>query len=532
MRGCANADMSDTGMGMEKMMRRSLLAAAAAVMIGGGASAQELRVGVQNMAPFLDPGRDFSNVGSQFYVNAFDPMIGKDHARIESAWLPGIATAWKQVSPTVMELTLRDDVVFHNGEKMTAEDVVFSIERIINPTFPPYNVRKRDTLPNIAAVEMVDARTVRVIAAKPEPLFETLLNTQQTMIVPKKYIAGLTGDPNQLENTDYEAFALKPVGTGAYRIAEFVPNQRLVYVRHDAYWGPKAPLAKVTVTRIPELSSRITALKNGEVDIITNVPPDQLSVLEGDAKLKVEGMVTPIFHNTENPKMANPKLRQALSLAIDRKTMNEALWGGRAVVPSSHTYPQFGALYMPELSTFEYNPAKARQLLKEAGYDGFPIRFDTGAAYYTNALLATQAIQEMWAEVGVKMQINVDEVWSGRDPTMMARNWSNPLYFPDPVGSFGIMWAPTGNSATEGRFKPDAAYEAMWERFRFSTDLAERKKAYAELMGWIKENPPVLPLYQPYESYGLRRGVAWKPLPGHIPYVLDFRAGKLVLSAN
>ena len=528
--------MSDTGMGMEKMMRRSLLAAAAAVMIGGGASAQELRVGVQNMAPFLDPGRDFSNVGSQFYVNAFDPMIGKDHARIESAWLPGIATAWKQVSPTVMELTLRDDVVFHNGEKMTAEDVVFSIERIINPTFPPYNVRKRDTLPNIAAVEMVDARTVRVIAAKPEPLFETLLNTQQTMIVPKKYIAGLTGDPNQLENTDYEAFALKPVGTGAYRIAELVPNQRLVYVRHDAYWGPKAPLAKVTVTRIPELSSRITALKNGEVDIITNVPPDQLSVLEGDAKLKVEGMVTPIFHviifNTENPKMANPKLRQALSLAIDRKTMNEALWGGRAVVPSSHTYPQFGALYMPELSTFEYNPAKARQLLKEAGYDGFPIRFDTGAAYYTNALLATQAIQEMWAEVGVKMQINVDEVWSGRDPTMMARNWSNPLYFPDPVGSFGIMWAPTGNSATEGRFKPDAAYEAMWERFRFSTDLAERKKAYAELMGWIKENPPVLPLYQPYESYGLRRGVAWKPLPGHIPYVLDFRAGKLVLSAN
>jgi peptide/nickel transport system substrate-binding protein len=138
----------------------------------------------------------------------------------------------------------------------------------------------------------------------------------------------------------------------------------------------------------------------------------------------------------------------------------------------------------------------------------------------------------MWAEVGVKMQINVDEVWSGRDPTMMARNWSNPLYFPDPVGSFGIMWAPTGNSATEGRFKPDAAYEAMWERFRFSTDLAERKKAYAELMGWIKENPPVLPLYQPYESYGLRRGVSWKPLPGHIPYVLDFRAGKLVLSAN
>jgi len=518
------------------MMRRSILAAAAATLIGGAASAQELRVGVQNMAPWLDPGRDFSNVGSQFYVNAFEPMIGKDNTRAESVWLPGIATAWKQVSPTVMELTIRDDVMFHNGDKMTADDVVFSLDRIINATFPPYTVRKRDTLPNFAHVEALDATTIRVTATKPEPLFETLLNTQQTMIVPKKYIAGLSGDPSKIENSDFEAFALKPVGTGAYKIVEFVPNQRVVYARHDTYWGPKAPLAKITITRIPELSARITALKNSEVDIVTNIPPDQLSVIEGDPKLKVEGMVTPIFHvvifNTTNPKMANPKLRQALSLAIDRKTLSEALWGGRAVVPTSHTYPQFGPLYMPELSTFEYNPEKAKKLLKEAGYDGFAIRYDTAAAYYTNALLAAQAIQEMWAAVGVKMQININEPWTGGDPTMMARNWSNPLYFPDPVGSFGIMWAPTGNSATEKRFKTDAAYDAMWERFRFSTDLATRKQAYAELMGWIKANPPVLPLYQPYESYGLRRGVNWKPLPGHIPYVLDFRAGKLVLGAN
>ena len=245
-----------------------------------------------------------------------------------------------------MELTLRDDVVFHNGDKMTAEDVVFSLDRIINATFPPYNVRKRDTLPNFARVEAIDAQTVRVTATKPEPLFETLLNTQQTMIVPKKYIAALTGDPNAVENTDFEAFALKPIGTGAYKIVEFIPNQRVVYARHDAYWGPKAPLAKITVTRIPELSARLTALKNAEVDIITNIPPDQLAVIEGDAKLKVESMVTPIFHviifNTVHPKMSDPRLRQALSLAIDRKTLNEALWGGKAVVPTSHTYPQFG----------------------------------------------------------------------------------------------------------------------------------------------------------------------------------------------
>lgn len=500
------------------------------------AAAQELTVGVQNMAPWLDPGRDFSNVGSQYYFNAFDPLIGKDHTKAESIWQPGLALSWTIVSPTEIELKLRTGVKFHNGDPVTAEDVVFSLERIVKATFPPYTVRQRDTVPNLAEVTAVNADTVRVTAKRPEPLFETLLDAQQLMIVPKRYIAALSGDPTVVENSDFEAFALKPVGTGPYKITQFVPNQLLVYERFDDFWGDKAPFAKVTVRRIPEMSARITALKNGEVDLVTNVPPDQLSIISGDPKLKVEGLVTPLFHvvifNTQNPKMADKRLRQALSLAIDRKTLNDALWNGKAVVPSTHTYPQFGPLYMPELKTFEYDPKKAAQLLKEAGYDGTPIRFDTQAAYYTNGLLAAQAIQEMWGAVGVKIQINVNEKWTGGDADMMARNWSNPMYFPDPAGSFGTMWGPTGNSATEGRFKPSAEYVQVWDRFRYSTDVETRKKAYSELMAMIKDDPPVLPLYQPFESYGMKRSLSWRPLPGHIPYVLDFRAGRVQLSAR
>jgi peptide/nickel transport system substrate-binding protein len=521
---------------MLKHLRRALLAGAALAATAAAAHGQELVVGVQNMAPWLDPGRDFSNVGSQHYFNSFDPLIGKDHTKAESVWTPtGVAVSWKQVSPTVMELKIRQGVKFHNGAVMTVDDVVFSLDRIINFTFPPYGIRKRDTLPNIVKVEAVDTDTIRITAEKPEPLFETLLNAQQTMIVPKAYVMSLSGDPAKLEDSDYEAFALKPVGTGPYKITEFVPNQRIVYERFDDFWGDKAPLQKVTVRRIPELTGRITALKNGEVDIITNVPPDQIKVISDDAKLKVESGVTPLFHvvifNTNHPKMT-PKIRQALSLAIDRKTMNEALWGGKAVVPNSHTYPQFGPLYMPELNTFEYNPDKAKQLLKEAGYDGFELRYDTGSAYYTNALLAAQAIQEMWAAVGVKMRINVDEAWTGNKPEMMTRNWSNPMYYPDPAGSFGTMWSPTGNAVSEGRWNPDETFKKSWETFRYSTDLAVRKTAYGELMTYIKNDPPVFVLWQPYESYGLKKGLNWKPQPGHIPYVLDFRAGRVSLAAN
>ena len=274
----------------------------------------------------------------------------------------------KQTSPTTIELKIRKGVTFQNGDPMTIDDVVFSIDRIVHAEFPRYIVRQRDTVPNLSSVEAIDAETIRVTSFKPEPLFETLLDTQAAMVVPKKYIMGLSGDPNALEDSDFDAFSLKPIGTGPYRIVEFVPNVRLVYERYDGFWGDKAPFQRITIKRIPELSARITALANGEADLVTNIPPDQIDVIQADPKLKVESIVTPLFHvvifNTQNPKMADKRLRRALSLAIDRDALNEAFWNGKAVVPSTHTYKQFGPLSMPELKTFYYNQEEAKRLLK------------------------------------------------------------------------------------------------------------------------------------------------------------------------
>lgn len=512
------------------------LIAGALALLAAPAAAQELKVGTANMSDYLDPGKDHSNVGSQFYYNTFDTLIDRDHTTMAGAFRPGLATAWEIVSPTEIEFTIRDGVTFQNGDPMTADDVVFSLNRMFNPVFPPYEVRRRDRLDNFERAEKTAAGKVRVVTKKPEPLFETLLSMQQLMIVPERYLKGLTGDPAVDEVSDYEAFGLAPVGTGPYGVAEFVPGDRLVWRRHDGFWGDRAPFETITVRRIPETASRITALRTGEVDLVTNIPPDQLSVVEAAPDLKAEGYVTPLFHvviyNVNNPVMANPKLRQALNYAIDRDALNEALWLGRAVVPASHTMQEFGELYMPEIQTFAYDPEKAKELLKESGYNGETIRYDTSAVYYTNGLLAAQAIQQMWADIGVKMEINVGDPWTGNDPTMMARNWSNPMYFPDPFGSFGVMWAPGGPSESEGRFNTDADYAAIWERFRFSASVAERREAYGELMERIKDDPPFLVLYRPYESWAMRRGVNWKPLPGHIPYVLDFRAGSIEVASN
>ncbi len=513
------------------MIKTLLSALAMTTVLVSAASAQSLTVGVQNLPPWLDPGKDFGNQGSQIYFSTFDPLILKDYSQPGANFISGLATAWEQTSPTEMVLTLRDGVKFHNGDTMTADDVVFSFERILNDMTPEFAGIHRQFFDNFASVEKVDDTTVKVTTKKPEPLFEILLNTSEASIVPRNYIAGLSGDTNAVEQSDFDAFMMAPVGTGPYAISSFQPGETLVWSRFGDYWGDVAPMETVTLRRIPELATRVTALANGEVDLITNVPPDQLQTISSNPALKVEGAVTPLFHviffNTENPKLANPKMRQALAYAIDRNLLNEALWGSQAKVPGAHTFEQFGDLYMgADAQTYRYDPELAKQLLAEAGYDGSPIRFDTDPVYYTNGLLAAQAIQEMWAAVGVNTNINVTTKWTGPDEDMEVRNWSNPMYFADPAGSFGVMWSPKG-SGSEMTWPTDQAYADLWDKFRYSTDVAVRKEAYGEIMDYVAEQMPVLALYQPYESYGMRQGVNWKPLPGHIPYVLDFRAGSI-----
>lgn len=501
----------------------------------GAAAAQELDVAVGNMSSYLDPGRDHSNVGSQFYFNVFDPLIHRDYSKTEPEWVPGLATSWTLTSPTTMELTLREGVTFHDGSPMTADDVVFSLNRMMQATFPPYQVRQRDRLGNFDRAEKVDDLTVRVHTKREETLWETLLNLQQLFIVPEDYVKGLTGDPAVAEDADYEAMSLAPVGTGPYRVAEFVPGQRIVYERFDGFWGEPAALERVTVRHVPEVAARLTALRTGEADIATNIAPDQLALIESDPAMKAVGSNTALFHvvifNVNHPKMKDARIRRALSLAIDRDLLNEALWLGRAIIPASHTMAEFGPLHMPELANFRYDPEEAKRLLDEAGYDGFEVVYDMHSpSYYTNDALAAQAIMEMWAAVGVKGRINAVPQWTGNDPNMMARTWSNPMYFADPFGSFGVMWAPGGPAESEGRFNTDAAYAEIWERFRFSTDIEARRAAYGELMQRIEADPPVLPLWRPYESWAMRNEVNWQPQPGHIPYVLDFRAGSISLT--
>jgi peptide/nickel transport system substrate-binding protein len=512
---------------------------ASVALLATSVHAQELNVATANLSAYIDPGADHSNVGSQFYVNAFETLLAKDPTSEQNKFGPMLATSWEITSPTEVVITIREGVKFHNGEDMTMDDVVWSLENMITPGYPARLERSKEFFGNVDRVEVVDDTTLKIISEKPEPLIELILAAQQAMILPKDYTMSLSGDPEATEESDFIAFRQAPVGTGPYRYAEFVPETSLVWERFEDYWGNQAPYEKINVRRIPELAARVTALVNGEVDLITNVPPDQLDVINNTPGYKTAGGVTPLFHimyfgGGEKGDIITKPLRQAMVKAVDRNLLNEALWGGQAVVPNTHTYPQYGPYFTPDIMTFEYDLAEAKKIVAENGLEGTTLPFYTDPVYYTNGLLAAQAMQEMWRDIGINIELKVVTSWNdpgtpgGWGSPDQVHNWSNPMYFADPHGSFGKMWAPEGAGMTRGLWDPSIGMDAwaeLYESFRFETDVDKRNAAFEKLMEQVKEDAPFLVLYQPFESWGMRETLDWAPYPGHIPYVLDFRAG-------
>lgn len=286
-----------------------LLTTTTTALLATSAFAQEVTVGAANVSSYLDPGRDHSNVGSQFYYNAFDTLISRDHAQLDPVWEPALATEWKLLDDVTMERKLRQGVTFHNGEAMTADDVVFSLSSMYQATFAPYVVRSKDRKSNFAEAIKVDGYTVQIKFEREEPLWETLVSLQQVMIIPEEYTKALSGDLDVAEDGDFEAFSLAPVGTEPYAVSDFQPGERVEYTRYNGFWADRAPLEKATVIRIPETAARITALKTGEADIVTNIAPDQLALIEADDSLKTEGSPTAMFHVMimNHPKLTDPK---------------------------------------------------------------------------------------------------------------------------------------------------------------------------------------------------------------------------------
>ncbi|WP_284179868.1 ABC transporter substrate-binding protein [Rhabdaerophilum sp. SD176] len=470
-----------------------------------------LTVAVAQLPKVLEPALELNNVGTRVTYSVFDTVIRRDFKGSPdgggSALLPHLATSWKRESSQSLLVSFRDDVMFHDGAKMTAEDVAYTFrngrlwgEKAAIPG-------GRAFFGTLSEVEAVDRNTVRFKTRIPDVLLEQRLASWCSWIVSKRHY----------EQVGIEGFGKNPIGTGPFRFSRARANEFMEFEAHDAYWMGRPNARRVTFREVPELSTRIAGLVSGEFDLITNVPPDQLTVLQGYKDVDARSVVLANSHlltfDARSPQTNDRRIRQALGLAIDRKKLVDSLWLGKAAIPASHNYPEFGDMFLPGRA-LSFDPTKAKALLKDAGYKGEPITYRTMPNYYTAALDAAQIIVEMWKAVGINAQLQVVESFAQMQSAgQQVGNTSNSTRFPDPLGALWISWGPNSEFQRSKAFDPGdaAAFNTLGKALESETDPAKRKALFASMLDAWEDACPATILYQPFESYGVKKKISWKP---------------------
>lgn len=430
-------------------MRRSLLlvaAFAAAFSIAASVSARELVVGLSADLTGVDPHWHNHGQNNSIAMHSFDTLMVID---AKGNLGPGLATSWKALSPTKHEIKLRSGVKFHDGTPLTAKDVVASFERVIKGV-PNTPGAFTTFTTGITTIKAAGDDTVEVETEGPMPLIYK--NLSRIYIISEK-----TGKTASTE--DYTT-GKAMIGTGPYKFVRWTPGVSVEFVRNDDSWRPKEPWDKVTFKILKNDSSRLAALLAGDVDIISGVPTTDIERVEKSSAVKlwtgptarftmfVPGLVqeasnphysakdgTPL---KENP-LKNPKVRQALNLAIDRDVIVERVNQGQAV-RARQFVPEGMTGYVPGYDASAFDPKKAKKLMTEAGYpDGFRLNVQTSNDRITNAVKTIQTVAQMWTRhlnMEIKVETMPHAVFSTRrgklELPMFMSSWGNSIF--DPMG--------------------------------------------------------------------------------------------------
>ena len=487
-----------------------------------GETRPNFTVAVADLPATLEPARELSNVGTRVTYSIFDTLIRRDFLGAAdgggSELKPHLATKWERVSPQELIVTLRQGVKFHNGDELTSEDVAYTFrdgrlwgDKAQIPGGKPY-------FGILASVEPIDRYTVRFRTKVADVLLEQRLASWCAWIVNKR----------AYEAMGFEAYSRKPVATGPYRVVSHSAAEATVLEAFDDYFMGKPTARRVTFRRVPELAARVAGLVAGDYDLITNIPPDQMSVVGAYKDIDVRSVVLANVHvlayNEQDKVLADKRVRQALNLAIDRQKLVDALWQGTAQVPPSHNFPEYGQMFV-EGRKLPYDPARAKALLQQAGYKGEPIVYRTMANYYTNALEAAQILVEQWKAVGINASLQVVENSTQmRGAGAQIFNWSNSTRLPDPLGAIWVAWGPAGEHQVSKFWTSADGFNKAGTALEAEVDPVKRKALFTEMLDIWEDEAPATILYQPSEAYAIKKAIAWRPTTF---YFMDLRPDNL-----
>ncbi|RLA91959.1 MAG: ABC transporter substrate-binding protein [Deltaproteobacteria bacterium] len=428
--------------------------------------------------------------------------------------VPSLAKSYEVVNPTTVVLRLREDVKFHNGEPFNAQVVKFSLERVLDPKTKSPRIT---SLQWLKSVEIVDEYTVRLNFKYPYPIWQEEL--QNLAMVPPKYIK---------EKGD-EYFAEHPVGTGPYKFVKWVRGQEIVMTANEEYFKGAPHIKKVIFKIIPDPSTRFAALLAGKIDLLRNISPEEIPILEANKNIKV--YTVPIlrfgwiyFYDALNPDSPfyDKRVRQALNYAVNiPEIIKEVIYGlGTPTVVLNPLH--FG--YDPEVKPYPYDPAKAKELLSEAGFPNgfsFTCHYTTANAIKVDEVM--QAIQSQLAKVGVKMKLQkwspvgyMELIDGGRARPAFYLNW----------GSFGVfdgdaILFPFFRSGQRYAFFHTPELDKLIDQERVEMNPEKRKQLMSKIQRILREEAPWIFNYAFHTTVAANAKLDYKPRSDEMYYAYE-----------
>jgi peptide/nickel transport system substrate-binding protein len=511
---------------MQRLAARAFgLAVGAAIAAGAaGASAQQerhLTIGFSNSITAVDP--HFHNVGTNNQVNQhiFDSLIEQDEfQRLE----PGLALSWTPINESTWELKLRPGVKFHDGSDFDAQDVAATFRRAPNVPNSPSSFAIY-TRP-VKEVKVVDPMTVHLITDGPYPLLPN--DISNVYVISDRFEGASTDDFNS---------GRAAVGTGPYRLQAYVPGERVVMTRNDAYWRGAEPWNRVEFRIITQAAARVAALLAGDVDIIDQVPTADIASLGRNQNVRLvsapsnrviyfhmdhQDRQTPFVTAKDGSPLAkNPltdvRVRRALSMAINRPAISERVMEGQAI-PAGQFLPEdfFGT--SKNLPPMAYDPQGARRLLAEAGFpNGFRMTIHGPNDRYINSPANLQAVAQMFTRIGVDTTVEAlpwatySAAASRQDYSFFLVGWgSGTGETSSPLRSLvATVNRDTGmGPSNRGRYSNPEMDAVLAEALR-TIDDAKRAELLAKASELAINGFGIIPLHYEVSTWGMRRSLTY-----------------------
>ena len=418
--------------------------------------------------------------------------------------VPGLAESWEELDEGKrIRFTLRKDVKFHNGEPFNAAAVKFTFDRLLGEEGAKGPQRSNYIV--IDSVEVIDDYTVDLKLKNPDPVLLTKLAGYGAMIVPPQYIA----------EKGEEFFNTNPVGTGPFKFVSYAPKASISLAANPDYWGGAPKLSELEFRFISEPATAVAELQFGRVDLVIppTIPIGMIPTIESDNNLEIVSVPGPtvdaLRFNTRDGITADPRVRKAIIMAVDRAAIVQSILAGQgAEIASFQSALSFG--YDAELKPLPYDPEGARKLLQEAGVpEGATLQIDVRGNDATMNEVA-QAISFYLQSIGLNVSVTPHEtstlindiIPQGKTGAMFQQKWGGWTFDYDNTAyamyHTGEKWNP---------YDKDETLDKLLESQRPMTDRAEREKVLKEIGAYVAGKALELPLYNTNAIYAINKRV-------------------------